>query len=100
MSANTQLALVNNEALTKRDMFEAIDNVIVQLHQTGDLNKATNVINGLGEIEKVTGVVKAKLLWGMNEWNKITKAQEDFPDHILSTTSIQNRKTVLEYVNV
>ena len=100
MPVDSQLALVNGSALTKRDVFDAVDSVIVQLNQTGDLDKAVGVIDILNDIDTVTGKAKAKLLWGMEIWFRQNRPTEDFADHILSTTKIQNRKTVLEYVNM
>jgi hypothetical protein len=100
MTKDTQLALIDGKALTKGDVFSAIDNVIVNLNRTGDIQEATKVVNILIEIEGVSGKAKAKLWYGMNEWWEQNKKGEDFADHITSTTPTKHRKTVLEYVNV
>lgn len=99
MSKNVQLALVNNEALTEQDMFYAIDGVVQELNQTGDIRKATQVVSILDRIDNVTGKVKAKLLHGMNRWYLLNKPQDDFGDYIESTTPTK-RITVERYVNV
>lgn len=97
---DVQIALVNGAALTERDMFSAIDGVVEELNQTGNIQKATQVVSTLEHISKVTGHVKAKLLHGMDFWYRNNKPDDDFADYIISTTIIKNRKTVLEYVNV
>ncbi len=99
MSNETQLALVNGSALTERDMFSAIDGIVEELSQTGNIQKAVSVLNILDKIDNVTGHVKAKLLWNMQNWYKVNKPQDDFGDYIESTSSTK-RVTVDRYVNV
>ena len=99
MSNETQLALINGSALTERDMFSAIDGIVEELSQTGNIQKAVSVLNILDKIDNVTGHVKAKLLWNMSGWYKLNKPQDDFGDYIESTSSTK-RITVDRYVNV
>lgn len=96
---DVQIALVNGAALTERDMFSAVDGVVAELNQTGNIQKATQVVSILDRIDNVTGHAKAKLLHGMSAWYKTNKPQDDFGDYIESTTSTK-RVTVERYVNV
>lgn len=96
---DTQLALIQGKALTESDVMSAIDGVIVQLHQTGNLSEATNVLNILDRIDNVTGHAKAKLLWGIWDWWRVERPNQDFGDHIESTTSTK-AITAERYVGV
>ena len=91
--------VINGQGLSEKDVFSAIDNVLIQLNDDSDFGKATDVLNKLDKLNNITGKAKAYLLWGMNLWHSKNR-QDDFTDHILSTTTIRNRKTVLEYMNV
>lgn len=99
MTKEAQLALVNGSAMTENDVMLAIDGVIQQLHQTGNLNEATKVLNILDRIDNVTGHAKAKLLWGIWIWWKVERKNDDFGDHIESSTSTKSI-TAQRYVNV
>lgn len=95
-----KLMVINGNEITEKDVFYTVNNILVKLHDTDDLQVITNAINGLNQIDTVVGKAKAKLLWGASIWHKQNKPHDDFADEILSTTTIKNRKTVLEYVNV
>lgn len=88
---------LHGQPLGKKDFMSAIDQVIIHLHDTGDINQVMNVLDGLDAIDNVTGHAKAKLLWATNEWWKQNKPDEEFGDHVESTTSTR-KITVDRYV--
>lgn len=93
------LITINNQPLSKKDFFSAIDEEILALHDTGDINRTMKVLNGLDAVEGITGHAKAKLLWASSEWFKQNKQDENFSDHVASTTSLK-KVTVDRYVLV
>ena len=84
--SNKSILTINNQPLSERDFMSTIDNEIIHLHDTGDINRVMKVLDGIKRIEDVTGQAKAKLLWGANEWWKIHKPSENFTDHVTSTS--------------
>jgi hypothetical protein len=87
--SNKSLLVINNQPLSQKDFFSAIDDEIVNLHDTGDINHVMKVLNGLDDVEDITGKAKAKLLWASSEWFTLNKPTEDFTDHVISTTRIK-----------
>jgi len=66
--------------VTERDFMSNIDNEIIHLHDTGDVNRATALIAMLDGLDTVSGHAKAKFLFGFDEWWKQNKPDENFPD--------------------
>lgn len=93
------LITVNDQSITEKDFMQTIDNEIVYLHDTGDVNHVMKTITSLDSVDKVAGHAKAKLLWATDEWWKQNKADENFPDHVESTTTTK-AVTVKRYVKV
>ena len=93
------LITINNQPLSKQDFFGAIDSEIVHLHDTGDINRVMKVLNGLDAVEGITGHAKAKLLFASSEWFKQNKPDENFSDHVESTTNLK-KITVDRYILV
>jgi len=93
------LITINNQPLSKQDFFHAIDDEIIALHDTGDINRVMKVLNGLDAVEGITGHAKAKLLFASSEWFKQNKPDENFSDHVESTTNLK-KVTVDRYVLV
>src|SRR5512147_3122527 len=81
------LITIDDRSITKSDFYQSIENEIVHLHDTGDVNHVMKFLNALDEVEGVTGHAKARLLWATSEWFKANKPDEDFYDHVESTTS-------------
>lgn len=94
-----QLITVNDVAITEQDFMQGIDNVLIQLHDTGDITYAANVLNGLDKVDNVAGHAKSKLLWGMNEWHKVNKPNEDFGDYVESVSTTK-AITAHRYISV
>lgn len=91
------LAIVDGKELTEKGFIQSIDNELITLHETGDVNRATNLIQMLDALDTVSGHAKAKFLHGFNEWWKQNKEGENFGDHIESTTETK-AVTVKRYV--
>ena len=90
MTKQTQLALIEGSALTEQDVMSAIDDVILHLRQTNDMSEIVKVSNIMDKINKVSGLAKAKLLWGWNMWwsetGQETKRGDVFEDMVESET--------------
>lgn len=94
---NKSLITINNQSLSKKDFIKAVDNEIVHLHETGDINRVMTVLNGLDDVDNITGHAKAKLLWASSEWFNQNKPDEVFSDHVESVSNIK-KVTVDRYV--
>jgi len=90
---------LHGQPIGRKDFMSAIDQEIVILHDTGDINRVMKVLNGLDAVEGITGHAKAKLLFASSEWFKQNKPDENFSDHVESTTSLK-KVTVDRYVLV
>lgn len=99
MTKSTQLAIVDGNVFTERDMYSAIDTVIDDLNTTGDLGKATHVLTVLEQIEDVSGHAKAQLLYGMWKWWEFN-ATANFADYIESHSQKTRKVTVDRYITV
>lgn len=88
----------DGHALTERDFMSSIDNELIRLHDTGDTIRATRLLDGLDDVDNVAGHAKAKFLWGYSEWWRENKPDEDFADHIDSTSKRTRKITVKRYV--
>lgn len=86
MKDKKALAVIDGMELTERDFMSSIDNELVHLHDTGDINRATQLIVSLDALDNVSGHAKAKFLYGFNEWWQQNKPDDVFSDHIESTT--------------
>ncbi len=93
------IAVIDGQVLSKKNFMDAIDNEIIHLHDTGNINQVMNVLNGLSAIEDVSGHAKAKLLYASSEWYKLNVQDENFGDHVESTTTLK-KITVDRYITV
>jgi DNA-binding TFAR19-related protein (PDSD5 family) len=98
MSKNSP-AIIDGSQLTRTNFMNAIDNEIVNLHNTGNLVRVMNILQTLDGVQETTGHAKAKLLWGASEWYKENETGENFVDHVTSLTDI-NKNTVKRYLKV
>lgn len=96
---NTSLITINEHPLSKKDFMDAVEQEIIYLHDTGDLNHTMRVLSGLENVEGVTGHMKARLLWASEEWFKQNNPDQNFLDHVTSTTEIP-KVTVTRYIRV
>lgn len=100
MTKNNQLAVVDGRVFTEQDMFSAIDIVVADLNDTGDLGKATHVLTMLEKIEDVSSHAKARLLYGMNVWWIENRPDDVFKDYIESHSEKTKAVTVDRYITV
>jgi len=94
---NKSIISLHGQPLSKKDFMSAIDVEIENLHEKGDINRVMVVLNGLDDVEGITGHAKAKLLYGAHEWYEKNVPNENFADHVESTTSLK-KVTVDRYV--
>lgn len=90
---------LNGQSIAKKDFLATIDNEIVHLHDTGDINRVMGLLNNLDELDSVTGHAKAKLLFASSEWYKVNVPDENFGDHVESTTTTK-KVTADRYITV
>jgi hypothetical protein len=101
MTKSSQLALINGDALTEQDVYSAIDTVISNLYDTGDMNEATKVLTTLNRIGNVAGHAKAKLLYGMHQWWQENGEGKSFEDYIASkSVDAPESVTIDRYITV
>lgn len=93
------IAVIDGQVLSKKNFMDAVDHEIIRLHDTGDIAQVMNVLNGLSAIEDVSGHAKAKLLWASSEWYTQNIPNENFSDHVESTTTLK-KVTVDRYITV
>ena len=93
------LAVIDGQVLSRKNFMDAIDQEIIQLHDSGDINKVMNVLNGLSAIEDISGHAKAKLLYASDQWYKLNQPDEDFGDYVESVSSTK-KVTVKRYTLV
>lgn len=97
MTKDVSLAVIEGKVLTKRDVMERVDDVIVQLRQSNSMSQITKAFNAFDEIDKVSGLAKAKLLWNWQLWYKETgqeeKRNDKFEDMVESETGFTKTPT-------
>jgi DNA-binding TFAR19-related protein (PDSD5 family) len=97
--SNKSLISLHGQPIGRKDFMQAVDQEIITLHDTSDINRVMTVLNGLDEVEGITGHAKAKLLYASNEWYKQNVQGENFGDHVASTTTLK-KVTVDRYITV
>lgn len=93
------LITINEQPISKKDFMSAIDNEIVYLNDSGNINHVMSVLSGLEGVEGITGHAKAKLLFGAQEWYKQNRPEDVFSDHVEAHTGIK-KITVDRYITV
>jgi DNA-binding TFAR19-related protein (PDSD5 family) len=99
MMSNKSIAVIDGQVLSRKNFMDAIDQEVVSLYDTGNINRVMNVLNGLSAVEDISGHAKAKLLFKSSEWFKQNKPNDNFSDHVESTTTLR-KITVDRYVLV
>lgn len=94
---NKSIINIQGQPLGKKEFMGAVDQEIINLHDTGDINRVMTILNGLDAVEGITGHAKARLLWASHEWYTQNVPGESFADHVTSTTEIK-KVTVDRYV--
>lgn len=64
--------------LTRESVLRGVDDVIVSLYQTGNIANAVAVLNAFEKFMDVSGIARAKMLWGSKNWFTGTKQPGDF----------------------
>lgn len=104
MTKDVQLLNVDGKVLTRQSLLDRLDDVIVSLHQTGSDKEIKKAFTAMEEVNKVSGLAKAKLLYGWGNWYGVTqqaeKRNEEFVDMIESETgtkSVTTRRYILTW---
>lgn len=64
--------------LTRESVLRGVDDVIVGLYQTGNIANAVAVLNAFEKFMDVSGIARAKALWGFKNWFTGTNQPGDF----------------------
>lgn len=75
---------INNTALQEKDVNEAIDTVLDNLSQSGNINDADKVIDTLMGIGTMAGKSLVRLIGGMKVWWDEHNLDDNFVDYIVS----------------
>ena len=93
MAKDITLLNVDGKVLTRQSLLNKLDDVIVNLHQSGSDNEIKKAFTAMEEVNKVSGLAKAKLLYGWGNWYGITdqanKHNEEFVDMVEGETGIK-----------
>lgn len=86
-------AFVNGTTMQESDFLQAVDNVIIKVHDTNDLGIADQVVDTLMNLQHLSGRSLAKLFWSMNEFWKVKHQEEKtgdtFQDHMMARHEIK-----------
>lgn len=104
MTKDIMLLNVDGKVLTRQSLLNKLDDVIVSLHQTGSDNEIKKAFTAMDEVNKVSGLAKAKLLYGWGNWygmtNQTEKRNEEFVDMVESETGtkpVTTRRYILTW---
>lgn len=80
--------------IEEKDLLSAVDNVIIQMSETGDVALADNAIGSMLTMQKVVGRPLAKILWSVSEFWKRTDREKEtgdtFEDYMTSLHDISD----------
>lgn len=81
----SQLVLIDGQgALTRQDVMDAVDGVLIRMNQSGSMDEADQALVSLNHIEETSGLAKAKLLHGMYKYwvEHNLDLDDNFWDHV------------------
>lgn len=97
MSKDTTLAVIDGSVLTKQDIMEKIDDIVVELRKSNNEKQVAKAFNAFDKIGEVSGLAKAKLLWHWSTWYKDTgqaeKRNDTFEDMVETETGFTRTPT-------
>jgi hypothetical protein len=79
--------------VTRDSVYEAVNVIIQDLHKTGNLSRAKQALSSLETITDVSGMGRAYLLWGMQEWYKETK--DEHPEPFFATINMTDPNKIV-----
>ena len=79
-----QTVFINDTALKEKDVNNAIDTVLKDLHETGNLNIVDSTVINLMGLNAMVGKALVRLLGGLKIWWDKNRPEEDFIDHVVS----------------
>ena len=104
MAKDITLLNVDGKILTRQSLLNKLDDVIVSLHQSGSDKEIKSAFTAMEEVNKVSGLAKAKLLYGWGNWYTETgqaeKRNDEFVDMIESETgtkAVTTRRYILTW---
>lgn len=64
--------------LTREKVLAGVDEAIEHLYETGDIQTAVRILGAFTKFEDMSGIARAKMLWGSQQWFVDTKQDGDF----------------------
>jgi hypothetical protein len=74
----TARPITDLSTLSREQVLAGVDDALLHLYQTGDIQGAVRVLGAFARFEDVSGVARAKFLWGSKNWWTETKQEGDF----------------------
>lgn len=102
--SNETRMLINGSTLTAVDVEKAIDDVIVELNETGDVHGVNNALETLIGMSKFSVFYQCKLLHGFSKWWVNTDQDavrgDTFFDYVISQHDLPNPLTIERYITL
>lgn len=90
---------ISGKALTESDALGAVDSVLDDLNESGDLKNVDTAIDTLLGLQRFSGKSLAKLLYGTSLWWKKHRNGKSMTDHIESRHGLK-KVTIDRYITV
>jgi hypothetical protein len=96
--------LIDGSTLTAVDVERAIDDVIIELNETGDVHGVNNALETLIGMSKFSVFYQCKILHGFSKWwvktDQDSVRGDTFFDYVTSQHDLPNSLTIERYINL
>lgn len=79
--------------LTREAVLRGVDNIIVELYHSGNVAKTVKVLQAFERFMDISGIARAKMLWGAKLWFTSTEQSGDFYEKFGITETHQRTYT-------
>ena len=101
---NQTRMLIDGSTLTAVDVERAIDDVILELNETGDVHGVNNALETLIGMSKFSVFYQCKILHGFSKWwiktDQDSIKGDNFFDYVTSQHDLPNPLTIERYINL
>jgi len=102
--SNQTRMLIDGSTLTAVDVERAIDDVIIELNETGDVHGVNNALETLIGMSKFSVFYQCKILHGFSKWwvktDQDSVRGDTFFDYVTSQHDLPNSLTIERYINL
>ncbi|MBT3293622.1 hypothetical protein HN378_05460, partial [Candidatus Peregrinibacteria bacterium] len=96
--------LIDGSTLTAVDVERAIDDVIIELNETGDVHGVNSALETLIGMSKFSVFYQCKILHGFSKWwiktDQDSVRGDTFFDYVTSQHDLPNSLTIERYINL